>query len=82
MADERATILAALDTIADKLAEANEAATQLYAARLHLLQEGRSLTPPITQRELAAHAKVSEEAVIQVLRKAARQAEAATNGAK
>lgn len=82
MADDRDSILAALDTIADELAVANDEATRLYAVRLDLLQQGRALTPPITQRVLAEHAKVSEEAVIQVLRKAARQAETTTNGAK
>lgn len=73
MARDRATILALLDQVADELTTVNDEATRLYAYRLELLEEGRAQDPPITQRELAAHAKVSEEAVIQVLRKAERQ---------
>lgn len=76
---EREAILAELAQVADELAATNAKATDLYGARLALLQEGRRLAKPITQRELAATAGVTEEAVIQVLRKAARQA-AEANG--
>lgn len=74
----REAILHDLADVAGRLAAANQRATDLYRQRLGLLQEGRALGQPITQRELAATAGVTEEAVIQVLRKAARQA--ATNG--
>lgn len=67
----REAVLAELAETAEALACANAEATRLYGCRTALLQEGRQLVPPITQRELAATAKVTEEAIIQVLRKAA-----------
>lgn len=76
---DRDVILADLGRVAADLADTNARAASLYADRLALLQEGRALPKPITQRELAATAGVTEEAVIQVLRKAARQA-AEVNG--
>lgn len=78
--EERDAIKAELGQVADELATVNATSTELYARRLALLLAGRALQPPITQRELAAAAGVSEEAVIQVLRKAQRQAAEANAG--
>lgn len=67
----RDVVLAELAHVADELTGTLATEAQLYTRRLRLLQEGRAMDPPITQGVLAATAKVSEEAVIQVLRKQA-----------
>ncbi len=77
-ARDREQLLAELDTVAAELEQAEAERTELYAKRLAIYQEARALDPPVTQRELAERAKVTEVAVIQALRKAARQQEAQT----
>lgn len=74
----RDTLLTELEAVAAELEQAESERTDLYAKRLAIYQEARALQPPVTQRELAERAKVTEVAVIQALRKAARQQEAQT----
>lgn len=69
---ERAELLAELDTVADELDQVEASRSELYARRTGIFQRGRAMDPPITQRELAEHARVTDAAVIQVLRKAAK----------
>jgi len=68
---ERADVLADLAQVAAALTATQQDEAGLYAQRTALLQEGRALVPPVTQRELAKTAGVSEEAIVQVLRKQA-----------
>lgn len=75
-AEDRADLLTELDRIADELDEVEGQRADLYARRTSVFQRGRAMDPPITQRELAEHARVTDAAVIQVLRKAAK----ASNG--
>jgi hypothetical protein len=70
--DDRAALLAELDEVTDELDQVEERRANLYARRTGIFQRARALSPPITQRELAEHARVTDAAVIQVLRKAAR----------
>jgi transcription initiation factor TFIIIB Brf1 subunit/transcription initiation factor TFIIB len=78
MPRDRDALLAELGQVAAELEVAEAERTELYAKRLAIYQEARALDPPVTQRELAERAKVTEVAVIQALRKAARQQEAAS----
>lgn len=64
-------VLAELAEVAQELADTLTAEQSLYRRRLALMEEGRAMQPPITQRQLAATAGTTEEAVIQALRKAA-----------
>jgi len=75
---DRTELLAELDAIADQLDQVEEQRADLYARRTSVFQRARAMDPPITQRELAEHARVTDAAVIQVLRKAARAGNGAT----
>jgi len=82
---QRAELLAELDAIADQLDQVADRLdvveaerTELYARRTSVFQRARAMDPPITQRELAEHARVTDAAVIQVLRKAAKASNGAT----
>lgn len=75
---ERAELLAELDAIADQLDQVEGQRAELYARRTSVFQRARAMDPPITQRELAEHARVTDAAVIQVLRKAAKASNGAT----
>lgn len=66
----REVVLAELAEVAAELAATLGNAEQLYKRRLALMEEGRAMAQPITQRQLAATAGTTEEAVIQALRKA------------
>lgn len=66
----RADLTSAIQANRIALEEAEARRTRLYAERLDLYRKARDLSPPITQRELAELAGVSEPAVIQTLRKA------------
>lgn len=77
MARRPDAILRELGHVANQLGDVEARRGDLYAKRLALYQEARALVPPITNRVLAEHTGVTEEAVIQVLRKAARQKGAA-----
>lgn len=70
-------ILRELGHVAGQLGDVEARRADLYAKRLALFQEARALDPPVTNRVLAEATGVTEEAVIQVLRKAARQQGAA-----
>lgn len=67
----RDELMAELDQVADRLDVVEAERTELYARRLAIFQRARAIDPPVTQRELAERARVTEPAVIQALRKAA-----------
>lgn len=77
MARSPERILRELGHVSNQLGEVEARRSELYAKRLALYQEARQLDPPVTNRVLAEATGVTEEAVIQVLRKAARQQGAA-----
>lgn len=68
----RDEILAELGRIKSHLDQAKDRAEDLYEARLALYQAGQALDPPLTQREMADVAGVSEVAVTAQLRKGRR----------
>lgn len=70
MSDDRSELLAALDQVADGIDGNDTRRAELYAQRLELWQKARAMEPPITQKVLAAHSRVTEPAVIQQLKKA------------
>ena len=72
-ATERARIADEVIRVAGELRVVDAERTRLFAERLDLWLAGRALDPPITQRELAALAGVTEPAVIQALKKARTQ---------
>lgn len=67
---DREVVLAELAQVSAELKDTLTSEARLYDQRLALMEEGRALAQPITQRQLAATAGVTEEAVIQALRKA------------
>jgi hypothetical protein len=67
-------LLNQLDSVAADLDTVEARRAQLYLLRLAIFQVARAQQPPITQRELAERARVTEPAVIQALRKAAKAA--------
>lgn len=69
--DRREKLLGELERIADRLDE-NDG---LYRRRLEIFRELRSLDPPVPQRVIAEHSRITEVAVTQVLRKARLQDE-------
>jgi hypothetical protein len=68
---DRDGLMAELDQVTARLDTVEAERTDLYARRLAIFQRARAIDPPVTQRELAERAHVTEPAVIQALRKAA-----------
>lgn len=68
--DDLLTLLAGT---ADLLDTVGTVQAQLWEVRLRIYQEARGREPAITQQALAAAARVSEVAVIQTLKKAAKK---------
>lgn len=64
-APTREQLLAELALVGDRLAKVPD----LYTKRDKLYLQLRALDPPVTQREIAAAARTSEQAVTQSLRK-------------
>lgn len=74
-------LLEELAATADRIDAVNAEQEALWARRLAIYQAARDREPPITQQALASAARVSEVAVIQTLKKAAKKAETAAAGA-
>lgn len=64
-----ARLLAVLSELADVATAQQQLMDRLWAARLALFDRLRSADPPVPQKVIAQHAKVSEGAVTQAVRK-------------
>lgn len=65
-----------VQTVSERIAALTTEAEELYAQRLGLYHEARSLEPPVTHARLATAAGVTEDAVAAALRKDRRAREA------
>lgn len=66
---DSAQLLAVLEQLADVATAQQQLMDRLWAARLQLFDRLRSADPPVPQKVIAQHAKVSEGAVTQAVRK-------------
>lgn len=69
MADRRAAIMKRLRELRPQIEKLEARSEVLYRERLALFVEGRTLEPPMIQREMGEAAGVTESAVIRTIKR-------------